>query len=326
MAALLLLMLAHAVGGWHLRLLVRGSAWETLTSNNAFSNRPPQKPHAEMSKRAWSSRLTELAMKASPVRGWRGGSVVTSWHTSIQNSLRNLSCLLKNFLLRSRSERSTSGRAIFLSSFFFCLNKRRLKQKKHRNFTWKFFLHLSCFSSTSSYDFWPQVRAWTFPGFFTSFGFQATLPAVFLSRCAVPRYPSTVGGVSLWLARQHVDRKKIPRGLRGIFFLRPACCRASLNEANDESPSQHLTVGLPKARPKNGYSEFRFASSLRWAEKGFTSHTCTWLSDGKSPCYATTVPWLCMVIPGNRQPIATSRLCMVIVSRHVHVRLVKVEF
>ena len=39
----------------------------------------------------------------------------------------------------------------------------------------------------------------------------------------------------------------------------------------------------------------------------------TWLSDSKSPCYVTTVPWLCMVIPGNLpQRIATPRLCMVL--------------
>ena len=59
---------------------------KTLTSKNARSNRPPQKPLALMSNLASSPRMLVLMDNTSPVRGCRGVSTVTSLHTSFSRS------------------------------------------------------------------------------------------------------------------------------------------------------------------------------------------------------------------------------------------------
>ena len=67
--------------------LVRWSVGlKTLTSKNAHSNQPPQKPLALMSNLASSPQMLVLMDNTSPVRGCRGGSIVTSLHTSFSRS------------------------------------------------------------------------------------------------------------------------------------------------------------------------------------------------------------------------------------------------
>ena len=55
--------------------------WTTRTSNRDLDKRSPQKTRARMSRRASSVRFA-LPGSCSPSSGWRGGSSVTSWHTS----------------------------------------------------------------------------------------------------------------------------------------------------------------------------------------------------------------------------------------------------
>lgn len=70
----------------------RGPCWfdwalelNTLTSRNAFSNLPPQKPYTAMSKWAPSSVIAEWCDIVSPESDCRWSSVVTPWQTSDSN-------------------------------------------------------------------------------------------------------------------------------------------------------------------------------------------------------------------------------------------------
>ena len=64
-------------------VLVGTKELKTLTSRNALSSLSPQKPCAQMSRRAPSSVLAVLCLSLSPESGIRDGSKATpSWHTS----------------------------------------------------------------------------------------------------------------------------------------------------------------------------------------------------------------------------------------------------
>ena len=74
----------------HVVCNLRQSGWfglkkRTLTSKNARSHLPPQKPLAATSSRALSSVLALRVEKDSPLSGWRWGS---SWQTSVSKLVK----------------------------------------------------------------------------------------------------------------------------------------------------------------------------------------------------------------------------------------------
>ena len=79
------------------QLLLEG-AWglKTFTSQRVLSCLPPQKPFTAMSSRAPSWILGEFELKVSVDKGYRSGSVLTLWHTSVSKlavrSLISLRC------------------------------------------------------------------------------------------------------------------------------------------------------------------------------------------------------------------------------------------
>ena len=83
LAPLLTFMLPIAGGG--LKGSVRGGIGvKTITSNNALSNLPPQKPLAATSSLALSSVVALRVDSVSPDSACRHGSMHTSWHTSVR--------------------------------------------------------------------------------------------------------------------------------------------------------------------------------------------------------------------------------------------------